>query len=448
MELLAVVPFLVLFVGGLGIRLLKTERPEVPAWSSVFGGALAGAFLWGDRLSFHGFLVSDRLSQLLGLLALAGSALTLYLSMTFAKRESTSREAMSRIYSYVVLSTAGVVLSVSSRNLLVIFVGVSIVWWTISALQERGSGLRRRFNIHVITMPLMLLGLIILRLECGGLDLAAIDTMLSNDAGFIGSIGSVGLVLFLAGLLFQGIGPLIVGRHGEIADMLLILSQVSLFGVLLRITGWLIGSAELWGIVLAVSSIGAMIVGSAVAWYQCDFRRLLVTASATHSGYLLLGVLIGGDAARSSVMAFLPGFVIAGLGAYSAAACLEGLSGRGLGWSRPVRGLTLGVCALSLAGLPPTVGFMSRFRLFDLAIGEGQIGLVAVALVSTAVGLCVYSRIPIALFMASPDSNPFTDSVDSGWNVVWSGVLLTVVAFGILPEPWLALAGRAALEFF
>ena len=52
MELLAVVPFLILLVSGLGIQLLKSERAEVPVWSSVLGGALAGFFLWGNRLSF------------------------------------------------------------------------------------------------------------------------------------------------------------------------------------------------------------------------------------------------------------------------------------------------------------------------------------------------------------------------------------------------------------
>ena len=284
--------------------------------------------------------------------------------------------------------------------------------------------------------------------------------MLARDGGFV---GSTGLVLFLVGLLIQGIGPLIWGRRSEegtdgcpegsppqlyARDMLLVLSQVSLFGVLLRITGWLIGSAELWGILLAVSSVGAMVVGGAVAWRQNDIRGLLVSASATHSGYLLLGVIIGGDSARSSVMAFLPGFVIAGLAAYSAAAFLQGLSGRGLGWSRPVRGLTLGVCAMSLGGLPPTVGFMGRFQLFDLAVGAGRNGLVAVALVSTAVGFYLYSRIPVALFMESHDSDSSTNTVGLGWNVVWTGALLTVVTFGIFPESWLALAGRAALEFF
>ena len=170
MELLAVVPFLILLVGGLGIRLLKSERAEVPVWSSVLGGALAGFFLWGNRLSFHGLLLWDRLTELLGLLILVGLVLTLCLSMSFAKREAWSRETVSRTYSYVVLSAAGMALSVSSRNLLVIFVGVSMAWLTLSALRTRESGLRRNFNIPVIAIPLMLLGLVMVRLDCGGLE--------------------------------------------------------------------------------------------------------------------------------------------------------------------------------------------------------------------------------------------------------------------------------------
>jgi NADH-quinone oxidoreductase subunit N len=447
MELLAIVPFLILFVGGSGIRMLKSERAVIPAWSSVFGGASAGFLMWGHRLSYQGFLLWDRLTELLGLLVLVGLALTLGLSMTLAKREAWSREATYRTTSHIVLSAAGLVLSVSSRNLLVIFAGVSLAWWSISALRKRDSGswLKPVLGIHVITIPLALFGLVMVRLDCGALDLAAIDGMLSNGAGFI---GSTGLVLFLVALLIQGIGPLVLGKNSEISNMLLILSQVSLFGVLLRITGWLAGSTELWGIVLAVSSVGAMLFGSAVAWRQKDMRRLLVTASVTHSGYLLLGVLIGGDAARSSVTAFLPGFVIASLGAYSAAASFSGPSGKGLGWSRPVRGLTLTLCAMSLAGMPPTVGFMGRFQLFDLAVGGGRLGLVMVALVSTAVGFYVYSRIPIALFMESPDSDPSPHPVGLGWNVVWMGTLVAIVAGGILPEAWLSLAGRVALEFF
>jgi len=340
----------------------------------------------------------------------------------------------------------------------VISIGVWLALLSMAALREGDRGLRRTFTrINTLALALATLGLAMLRIDCGSLDLAQVETAMSaREAGFMGSIG---LVLFLLGLLLQGIVPLILGgledseEGTDQCNMLMILSQVSLFGVLLRITGWLITSTDLWGIVLAVSSVLAMAVGSAVALRQDDLRRLLVTASATHSGYLLLGVVIGGDAARCSVFAFLPGFVVAGLAAYSAALSLEGRCGmtrtsRGLGWGRPVRGLTLGVCAMSLAGLPPTVGFMGRYRLFDLALGGGQVALVAAALVSTAVGFYLYSRIPIALFMGSSDFDPASEKVRFGWNIVWTGVVFAVVAFGIFPESWLALAGRAALEFF
>ena len=230
--------------------------------------------------------------------------------------------------------------------------------------------------------------------------------------------------------------------------MLLVLSQVSLFGVLLRITGWLIGSAELWGILLAVSSVGAMVVGGAVAWRQNDiqgFARIGIryaqrvsSARGDHRWGLREelghGIPAGFRDRRPSGLlggCFSPR-------AFRARSRLEP-PGSGIDARR--------LCHVS-RGLPPTVGFMGRFQLFDLAVGDGRNGLVAVALVSTAVGFYLYSRIPVALFMESHDSDSSTNTVGLGWNVVWTGCLLTVVTFGIFPESWLALAGRAALEFF
>jgi NADH-quinone oxidoreductase subunit N len=445
MGLLAFAPFMVLLVGGLGTRWLNRDRPEFPAFSSVFGAALTGLLLWGDRLSFHGLFLSDSLSQFLGLVVLAGLLLTLCLSIALGKRGCWSGETRSHTYSYAVLSAAGMLLAVSSRNLLVIFIGVSMAWMALLALREKGSGLKRNLDVHVATLPLMIFALVMVWLDCGGFDLAAIDmAMLGNEDGFI---GSTGLVLFLVGLLIQGIAPLILGQGCKISDLLMILFQVCLFGVLVRITGWLVSSIELWGVVFAVSSIVAMAAGCVVALRQSEPRRLLVAAFAAQCGILLLGVLIGGDAAKSSVVAFLMGLVLAGLGAYSAASLGE-FSRKGLGWGRPIQGVTLGVCAMSLAGLPPTIGFMGRVQLFDQAIGDGRIGLVAMALVTTAVGFIIYSRIPIALFIESPDSEAPADALGLGWNVFWVGTLLAVVALGVLPESWLAFAGRVALEFF
>ena len=131
-----------------------------------------------------------------------------------------------------------------------------------------------------------------------------------------------------------------------------------------------------WSYILWTMAVLTMTVGNVLAIAQTSVKRMLAYSSIAHAGYLLIGVIAGGEVGGSALLFYLLAYTLMSLGAFGVVMVLkEGENDNdqyahfaGLGFRRPFLGMTMSIFMLSLAGFPPLGGFIGKFYLFRSAI--------------------------------------------------------------------------------
>ena len=196
-------------------------------------------------------------------------------------------------------------------------------------------------------------------------------------------------------------------------------------------------------------------------------KRLLAYSSVAHIGYLFVAMASGGIAGGEAVIFYVITYVVTTLGAFGVVAVLSAEADadvddldayRGLGRRHPGLAVVLGVMLLSLAGIPPTGGFLAKFAVLSAAVAAGRTGLAVAMVAASSIAIFYYLRILVVMFMepiAEGDDAPQAAAhtgVSSltapthaalGSAVALAALALIVLAIGIYPEPWLQAVGVA-----
>jgi NADH-quinone oxidoreductase subunit N len=412
---------------------------------------------------------ADAFSLFLSLVIVAALVLAVPVAKAAFDRQTlggprgASSDRTPEFYALLLLASAGMLLVVSTRNLVLIFVvleALSIGVYAIAGwLRGRPQSLEAwlEYFFYGACGAAFLLGIAIFYGVSGSADLARIEGALLDKGTPVGALPVAALALLLVGLAhkvasapFHGWAPTVATGFMSVSVM------TAAVGVLLRTTGSLVSLTDEWRAILWVLAVLSIGVGNLVAIVQDDIKRLLAYSGVAHGGYLLIGVLAGGETGRAAVLYYLLGYVFMSLGAFAVAVSLgkggeENLSIRGwggLGWKYPLRGAAMSLFMLSLAGIPATVGFMGKFYVFSAAMHEGYLGLVVIAVINTLISVYYYLRVVRVLYMDSPVADPGLPPLSSNLGVPVLVCSLGTLLLGLLPGPWLSLARRAALELF
>ena len=140
---------------------------------------------------------------------------------------------------------------------------------------------------------------------------------------------------------------------------------------------------------------------------QRNVKRLLAYSSISHAGFMLIGVCVDSALGARAVLYYLIPYAAMSVGAFAVVAArerelaapvtLDNLAG--LGWERPVLGISMAVFMFGFAGLPPTGGFVGKFYVFSAAYEHGWTWLVIVGVAATAVSLYYYLAVIRAMYM-------------------------------------------------
>lgn len=201
--------------------------------------------------------------------------------------------------------------------------------------------------------------------------------------------------------------------------------------------------------VLWLLAIATMLIGSFAALPQTNLKRMLAYSSIVHMGYLLIALIIGGDAGSSALLFYLVVYTLATFGAFGIIASFASEYGelqdyadlQGLGTVHPRRSALLAVFLLSLAGIPPLAGFFAKFGLFQAAFRAGYVELAVIGVIASVVSVYYYLRPLIALFTPQPGVLP----QESGGRIAYTLLTfcaLVIVILGVYPVPLLSLVAR------
>ena len=155
-----------------------------------------------------------------------------------------------------------------------------------------------------------------------------------------------------------------------------------------------------------------MTVGNVTALLQSNLKRLLAYSSIAHAGYVLIAVVAGGPAGASAAVFYLAVYAFMNVGAFAVLTMLgRGRDERvfvndlaGLGFRQPLLGLAMTLFMLSLGGIPPLAGFMSKLVVFRVAIQSGvPLWLIILGVLNSVVSVFYYLRITVSLYMHEPE---------------------------------------------
>jgi len=157
-----------------------------------------------------------------------------------------------------------------------------------------------------------------------------------------------------------------------------------------------------------------MTVGNVVAIAQSNIKRMLAYSSIAHAGYILVALTTGTKLGSGAILFYLAAYIFMNLGAFAVIVALarrgeERLSiddYGGLGLQHPALGAAMALFMFSLAGVPPTAGFMAKLYIFSAAIQANYVGLAILGVANSVVSAFYYLRITVVMYMSSSEGEP------------------------------------------
>jgi len=244
------------------------------------------------------------------------------------------------------------------------------------------------------------------------------------------------------------------GAPTTVTAYLSVASTAASMDFLLRIfLGPLAGSREAWEPLLAAVAVASLTLGNLAAINQTNIKRLLAYSSISHAGYMLLGLVAGNDTGINGIAVYVMVYTFMNLGAFLVVVALrrQNIIGEdlddisGLMRKSPGHAILMLIFLLSLAGIPPTAGFLGKYYIFLALIQTRHYTLAVVATLYVAVAIYYYFKIVRSMFIGEvTEKAPLATSFGLRVALVVSGVL--TLAIGIYPEPFLRLAQTSLLR--
>jgi NADH-quinone oxidoreductase subunit N len=213
-----------------------------------------------------------------------------------------------------------------------------------------------------------------------------------------------------------------------------------------------------WQVLTIGVSIATMTLGNLAAITQTNIKRFFAYSTIAHVGYLLLGLVTAADGNREGLTAiaiYLLVYAFMNLGAFAVIIVMrrKDLVGdeiddlSGLMARAPGMAILMLIFLLSLAGIPPTAGFIGKYFIFLSLVETGHYYLAVLAVAYSVVALYYYFRIVVAMFMRKAgEAVPLATGV--GVRVALAVTLSMTLVIGIYPQPFILMAREAIRPFF
>jgi NADH-quinone oxidoreductase subunit N len=194
--------------------------------------------------------------------------------------------------------------------------------------------------------------------------------------------------------------------------------------------------AAQWQIWIAVITVATLFIGNITAVFQQSVKRMLAYSSIAQAGFMLLALLTLNDIAREGIILYSVAYCLATIGIFSILVKMKDYTFEGFnGFAKhqPLLAAVAVVFLLSLAGIPLTAGFLSKFYMIKAVINTGSfMWLVITAVLMAAVSVYYYFRIIQAMYFKDGDAQVMEVSNSFKW--ILSVVAVLLVVLGVFPQ--------------
>ncbi len=486
-DLLALGPVAVMVVAGCVLLLsevsLKSADRRYQGWLSALFALVAFAWAYSQRDAaardlFGGFARQDAFGSFVAMMVAFGLGLTSLIGQGYLKEQASERGEFHALGHF---AGAGMILLAVATDLLTIFVALEVMSlatyaltaWLRSNARPAEAALKY-FILGSLASAVMLYGASLVFGAAGSTRIADIAT--AAQSGQFGGLLTVALVLISAGFLFKVAAvpfhmwapDVYEGAPTPVTGFMAAGVKAAAFASLLRVLYVAFGapafalggaSGRGWYQMLTVIAIVTMVGGNLMALAQKSVKRMLAYSSISHAGYILAGVAVGAfgnvrTEAGQATLFYLAAYTATAVGAFAIVGAIERRGGNvidddgryeGLAEREPGLALAMTVFVLSLAGIPPTVGFTAKLFIFRAALSANAYGLAIIGLLASVAGLYYYLRVLVMMYMRPSREN--AGVVPARLPMLTFGVALaiaTVLVLGVLPSSVQDLARAAA----
>jgi NADH-quinone oxidoreductase subunit N len=398
------------------------------------------------------------------LVYLAG-AITILLSMTYLEIEKIH---LGEYYGFILLATAGMMVMVSAGDLIMIYLGLELLSISLYIMagfkrsESRSVEASAKFLIlGSFSSAILLYGISILYGIAGTTNLKGLGAFFAA-----GDVDNPGLLLSMS-FLVVGFGFKVAavpfhmwtpdvyeGSPTPVTAFMSVAPKAASFAVFLRVFAEALGGVKAhWQPILITVAVATMILGNVVAIVQTNIKRMLAYSSIAHAGYALIGIIVGGGLGTMSLMLYLMIYALMNLGAFGVVIILRkgGMRGEdiadftGLAKKNPVAAVIMLIFMFSLAGLPPTAGFVAKFYLFMGAVEAGLVWLAVVGVLLSAVSAYYYLRVVMVMYMREPGRD-FDLATSPAASLALIVTTLAVLFIGLYPAPLIDATKAAILQ--
>jgi NADH-quinone oxidoreductase subunit N len=404
----------------------KIFAASVAALGFVAAGVFAG-LLYSESpsatLEVADTITRDRFGAL-AQIVIAGAGLVA-VGISYGQR--TKAEHVGEYYALLAAAAGGMVFLVQANDLMTLFLGLE--WFSISlyilcAIEiDLVSSLEAGLKYLVVGSfgsAVLLFGLTLTYGATGELQFGAIANEIRNQGLVNDGLVLAGLAMIIAGLSFKASAApfhmwtpdVYEGAPTPVTAFMSAATKAVALVLAMRVLVTAFPAEDdLWTIAVAVIACVSLAWGNIAALVQRNLKRMLAYSSVSHAGFMLIAVAANNELGGKALLYYLIPYGAASLGAFGVIAARERELGErvtldnvsGMGWERPLLGVSMWIFMLTFAGLPLTGGFVGKFYVFAAAYEAGWWWLVLAGVIGTAISLYYYLAVIRALYMRMPE---------------------------------------------
>ena len=474
-ELFAILPIIIV-IGWACILLIADlfvpqDRKGITAALAALGLVIAlgatVARIGIETTLFNGMLIQDGFSTFFQVLFLFLGLFAISQAYDYLRRRGIER---GEYYVLLLFSISGMMLMASAGDLMMIFLALELLSIPLYVLAgfarpepESEESSLKYFLLGAFASGFLVYGIALVFGSSGTTELGEIIEHL-RAASEMSALFIVGGGLILIGLGFKvAVVPFHMwtpdvyeGAPSSVTSFMSVGAKAAGFAALLRIFISAFPEAgAVWGPLTIWIAVLTMIWGNVAAIAQKNIKRMLAYSSIAHAGFIFMALPAAAHQgvtaqATSAALFYLIAYAIANLGAWGVVITLERLEGKGLdiddyaglGKRRPALAAMMTLFMLSLTGVPPTVGFLGKFYLFQAVIDSELVGLALIAILTSLISAYYYLRVVVVMYMRSGEPEVRSEGFLNA--TVWLTGVFTLL-FGLLPMPLLEMATQASL---
>jgi len=480
-----VLPELVLACSGLVLLLVaawggdKAGRPiAIAAATALFAAGfllVPGLHTGADgpaTLAFGGLLKIDSFALFAKALVYLAAIAALIIAPAFFDGPTAGTErGMRAEYPVLILfSSVGMGIMVSAADFMTLYLGLeltSLTSYVLAAILRRdtrsGEAGLKYFVLGALASGILLYGMSLLYGFTGGTSFTAVRAGLTGEMG-TGAL--FGVIFVLSGLAFKisavpfhmWTPDVYEGAPTPVTAFFSTAPKVAAVALTARVTFEVFGGqVAAWQQIVMFMALASIIFGALGAIGQENLKRLLAYSSINNIGFILLGLAVANAEGASAMLVYLFIYVAMSIGSFTALLMLRGEDGslyetfadiRGLSVTRPAIAWALLLFMFSLAGIPPLLGFYSKFVIFQATIEAGLVAFGAIAIAASVIGAFYYIKFVKVMFFDEPAGVVTGKSGAAHWALLGLTALI-VSPLGYLLTPSLSdLAHKAAASLF